>query len=74
MATFRGRVQGNRGEATRNGSKKSGISVTAQSWQGSVQVRLYERDGETMCRITSGAGSQAYPEAKTIYAGLLRNL
>lgn len=32
MATFYGRLQGNRGEATRCGSKDSGIDATAESW------------------------------------------
>lgn len=41
MAEFYGRVQGNRGEATRMGSKHSGIYATAETW-GSV-LRVEQR-------------------------------
>ena len=41
MAHFRGTVQGNRGEASRLGSKKSGLQTTAASWQGDICVWLY---------------------------------
>jgi len=74
MATFRGMVKGNRKAATRNGSKKSGINVTAQSWGGSVQIRMYEKNGEIMCEITAGEGSQPYPKGTIIYNGSLNNL
>jgi len=40
MAHFFGHIQGQRGEASRLGAKSSGLSVTAASWQGAVQVRL----------------------------------
>ena len=45
MAHFLGTVQGNRGEASRLGSKTSGLVTVAASWQGSVRTYLYERDG-----------------------------
>lgn len=40
MAHFRGTIKGQRGEASRLGSKKSGLTVEAASWQGKVVVRL----------------------------------
>lgn len=40
MAHFRGTIEGQRGEASRLGSKKSGLTVAACSWQGSVLVTL----------------------------------
>lgn len=40
MAHFRGTIQGTRGEASRLGSKDSGLTVEAQSWQGKVTVQL----------------------------------
>lgn len=45
MAHFYGGVTGMRGEATRLGSKASGLSTFAASWEGAVRVHLYERDG-----------------------------
>lgn len=38
MSHFYGTVQGNRGEATRGGSKNSGMDTATASWEGSVQV------------------------------------
>lgn len=52
MSHFYGVIQGNRGEATRGGSKASGFSATAASWQGSVRVHLYEDAGTDFARIT----------------------
>lgn len=40
MAHFFGEIQGQRGSASRLGGKDSGLTVTAASWQGAVQVRL----------------------------------
>lgn len=46
MAHFYGAVTGKaRTEATRLGSKASGLRAVAASWEGSVVTRLYERDG-----------------------------
>lgn len=41
MSHFYGTTQGCRGEATRCGSKGSGITARAASWKGAVRVRLY---------------------------------
>ena len=40
MSHFYGWVQGNRGEASRGGSKKSGYDAVAASWDGAIRVRL----------------------------------
>ena len=45
MAHFIGTVRGFRGEASRLGSKESGLVTVAASWQGAVRTYLYERDG-----------------------------
>jgi hypothetical protein len=76
MSMYYGTVQGNRGEATRCGSINSGIMATAQSWEGSVMVRMYTRDetGTTMCEIVAGRGSTAYPKGNTLYHGPLAKL
>lgn len=46
MSHFFGKLQGNRGEATRRGDKRSGLGVRAASWEGSVKVFLYHNDEE----------------------------
>ena len=45
MAHFYGNLKGSRGEATRCGTRQSGIMVSARSWNGSVSVEMGE--GET---------------------------
>lgn len=38
--------------ATRQGSKKSGLVTVAASWQGAVNVQLYEKDGVDYARVS----------------------
>lgn len=52
MAHFRGTIQGNRGQASRLGSKDSGLRVEAQSWQGKVVVVLGTKDGIDTAYVT----------------------
>ncbi len=76
MSEFYGTIKGNQGPVTRQGNKKSGIHVSAQSWEGSVSVNLYRHydTGEIFCKIVVGCGSDAYPAGWTIYRGPLRDL
>ncbi|KKL95909.1 hypothetical protein LCGC14_1849820 [marine sediment metagenome] len=46
MGHFRGTLRGNRGGASRLGTKGSGLDVTAASWEGAVSVSLWH-NGET---------------------------
>ena len=46
MAQFYGTIKGQRGKASRLGSKSSGMHVMAASWQGAVSVDLWH-DHET---------------------------
>lgn len=70
MAEFLGTIQGNRGEVSRTGSKRSGITANIGSWSGGVYVRLWEneRTGTTWCRVTlqkwHGSGTE-----KMLYEG-----
>lgn len=63
MAHFRGVVQGNRKQASRLGSKDSGLTVQAQSWQGKCYVYMWhdEESGKDMVNVmltqhSNGAG------------------
>jgi hypothetical protein len=44
MSHFYGVLNGSRGEATRLGTKSSGMTATAASWQGAVRTQLYTGD------------------------------
>jgi hypothetical protein len=68
MSTFYGYVQGNRGCATRGGSRASGFKATAQSYDGSIITRLsYNKDNELMVTIEVAEDSACY--GKTIFYG-----
>ena len=41
MSHFYGVLQGNRGEATRCGTKSSGVNVTAAGWGGAIEVTIW---------------------------------
>lgn len=47
MAAFYGSVQGQRGGASRLGSKKSGITTVAASWAGAIETRVFDMEGES---------------------------
>lgn len=53
MAHFRGYIQGMRGSASRLGSKGSGLTVNAASWEGAVHVNLWhdEEDDVDMASV-----------------------
>ena len=61
MASYYGQVEGNaQTAATRVGSRKSGIKVCAQSWDGSVIVKMYEdADGAMRVRLELADGSSS---------------
>ena len=41
MSHFYGTLQGNRGPATRQGTKRTGLSTVAASWRGAIKVYIY---------------------------------
>lgn len=78
MAHFRGVVQGQRGDASRLGSAKSGLTVVAQAWGGQVVTRLWQDGhGRDFVRVYVEANSAAYgdtAEDVTLYYGPLDSL
>ena len=55
MAQFYGTIQGqSKTQATRRGSKKSGLTTHAASWQGAVRVSLFtdEETGNDWCEVS----------------------
>ena len=68
MAHFYGSMQGSRGEATRCGTKNSGIHTSARSWTHGVEVGLQaDQDGDDLFCISVTSGSNGGPEAKPLY-------
>ena len=51
MSKYYGTLQGNRGEATRCGSKDSGITTDAAGWGGAVRVCVFDNDGVDWARV-----------------------
>lgn len=43
MAEFRGRLSGNRGPASRLGTKRSGILASANTWRVQVEVEMHTK-------------------------------
>ena len=73
MAKYYGTVQGNRGAATRIGSASSGITASAQSWNGSLIAYIHDGDGdEPIFDIEIANGSSAY--GSRVFSGTLREL
>ena len=70
MSHFYGTVQGNRGEASRGGSKDSGIISHIASWEGAIKVQAWydEKIKKDMVRVKKtkwrGVG-----ENKVLYEG-----
>lgn len=61
MSAFYGMVRGNRGEATRGGSKISGYKASCQSWDGSVITNMWYNDkDELRVEISLSSGSSCY--------------
>lgn len=59
MAQFRGTVCGTSGEASRLGSKKSGLTVTANGWDVGATVELEHVDGVDVVRVYATSGSSS---------------
>jgi len=60
MSHFYGYLQGNRGEATRCGTKDSGINAHIRSWNNDVKAWLYDDDGKDVLDISIPAGLKTY--------------
>lgn len=58
MAQFQADVSGMRGEASRLGSKDSGMHAAVRSWEGQVVVQLSHRDGVDWAYVTLEPHSQ----------------
>lgn len=62
MSEFYARIQGARGEATRCGSKSSGIEATAETWHSVIRA-------EQHCSSTAASGHEASVSVSGKYGG-----
>jgi hypothetical protein len=61
MARFRAVIHGCRGEASRLGSEKSGISASVDGWNIGVNVRIWVNDaGKDQVEVYLSGGSNGY--------------
>ena len=67
MAQFYADIQGNRGMATRMGTKKSGMSAHIRGWHVGVSVRIWHEDGKDVIQVTETGGS-SNPSGKGVVA------
>lgn len=51
MAHFYGTIQGSRGQASRLGTRGTGLTTYAASWEGAVRVYMYEKDGVDLVQV-----------------------
>lgn len=77
MSALYGTLQGCRGEATRCGTRNSGIRVSAQSWNGSLITYLdqNEKDEKPTVRLYVSDGSSCSSwSAEEVFHGTLDEL
>ena len=71
MSHFYGTVQGNKGEASRGGTKESGLHTYCASWSGAIRCCAYvDSDGVDCVRVekTTWCGEG---EHKLLYDGVI---
>ena len=74
MAKLYGSLQGCRGEATRCGSKSSGVRASVQSWQGSLISYMDLDDNENPIVTLKISGCSSSYGSETIFRGSLEEL
>jgi hypothetical protein len=58
MAQFRGTLDGQRGQASRLGSKASGLTATCNGWGDGIEVRAWvNKEGQDVFEVWSTGGS-----------------
>lgn len=72
MAHFYGNLKGSHSEATRCGTRHSGIRVSARSWKGSVTIELEETDSGVWAKIRCLDGSGI--GGKMLYSGPIASI
>ena len=71
MSHFYATAQGNRGEATRAGSKASGMTTYTASWKGAIRCYAYVDDEGRDCVKIIKTKWKGAGENKLLYDGLI---
>ena len=72
MSHFYGTIQGARGEATRTGTKNSGMVTHAAGWGGAIRVDVYQdENGNDMFRVSLGPWQNSGGRSRTLAIGRL---
>ena len=67
MAQFRGTLQGDRGQASRLGSKRNGLRATVNGWQSGLTVRAsINAKGEDVFTVELTGGSNGGREGRQV--------
>lgn len=74
MAQFRATIRGNRGEASRLGTKKSGLFVTANGWTAGIQVIAEHRNGHDEFTVSLTRGSSYRGGSKVLFTGTAEDI
>jgi len=76
MAQFYGDIQGNRGQATRMGTKKTGLDGHIRGWNIGARVWMSynEQTKEDECTIDLTAGSHRSGQTKRLGTFTVKNL
>ena len=69
MSHFYGTVQGNRGEASRGGSKDSGMTTYCASWSGAVRCEAYIDEFGVDCVMVELTRWHGIGRCKVLYRG-----
>jgi len=57
MAQFRATIQGTRGQASRLGTKKSGLLLNVNGWHAGISISASYEDGKDIFKVYKTAGS-----------------
>lgn len=71
MAHFRGTIQGNRGEASRLGSRAGGLQVTCNGWHDGIKVVAAVINDRDVFEVYSNGGSNG--DGLQLYIGMVVN-
>lgn len=66
MAHFIANVEGNRGSASRTGTKNSGITSHTRGWNLGVRVEMKHEDGEDVAYVYETGGSNRIGQEEII--------
>ena len=66
MSQFYASIAGNRGEATRQGTKSSGLTGHIRGWGLGAKVEMSHEKGEDVCRVYLTSGSSGSSPSRLI--------